>query len=125
MNPKLILLIAIILVSIYTLRRRRVKIHPVSIANGLTYQIPFEQAKHFRLHLNQTQYCLEDFLHNQVSHPNIESTEVLYDGDLQANSDIKYQAPPLGEWKPQEVVLHIHGDITPHQVKTYLYQIRH
>jgi hypothetical protein len=94
--------------------------HPTSISNGLTYEIPRKHLDRFYLtglH-PRTTHVLRDFLNNSVTHPELESTQLLYDGDLMADSSIMYTSPVLTN--PNVVTLHLRGNLDPKRVRAYL-----
>jgi len=97
--------------------------HPTSIANGLTFIIP--GADHERFYLTGLQpnplqkYNLTHFTNNKVSNAVIDSTQVLYDDDLIADSGIGYISDVLPE-TPQNVTLTVNGDLDPKVVRGFL-----
>lgn len=109
--------------------------HPISISGGLTFEIPHASANRFYLsglrrqsqesYLAQN-YTMEDFLNNRVSHPLIDSTQILYDGELVADSGIMYITPPemLSKANPKIITLIIRGNMDPKKVRGFLRRTR-
>lgn len=96
--------------------------HPTSISGGLTFEIPHAKADRFYLtglHPNKL-YTLQDFLHNSITHPLVDSTQVLYDGELMSDSGIMYMVQPALSYNPKIVTLHVRGDLDPKKVRGYL-----
>lgn len=111
----LIVLVSIVVSLLIFLRRRR-KVTPSSLSGGIHYMIPWSCSKTFAITLpkREEKVTLDDLLNNRVTHPNIDYTEVFYDGDLRANSSIKYIA--TDDHQGKNIIINLAGDLDPNKV---------
>lgn len=118
-----IIVLVLIIGTILTIIRKRKRLHkisPTSISGGIRYDIPYCKKDSFRLSgIGDGTYTLNDLLSNSLDHPQIDHTQILYDGDLRADSGIKYVAPLDDETfkNPHKITVHLYGDLDPHQVR--------
>lgn len=117
-----IIVIGIVVAMSKRLRKRK-NIHhipPSSISGGVQYEIPYIKKNFFRLNgVGEKTYTIEDLLLNRINHPDLDYTQVLYDGsDLQSNSMIKYVASPPKK-VPKTVNIYLAGSIDPKKVKAH------
>lgn len=96
--------------------------HPVSISGGLRFEIPYKQSARFYLTglIPQTKYELKHFLANQVIHPLIDSTQVLYDDELITDSGINYVTSEIDMIRPKIVTIYLGGDLDPKKIRGFI-----
>ncbi len=94
--------------------------HPISISNGLTFEIPRKYNDRFYLTglYPHKKHNLKDFLTNSVAHKNIESTQVLFDGELISDSSIMYTTTSSAQ--PDKITVHLRGNLDPKKIRGYL-----
>ena len=111
----LIVLVSII-IGLLIFRRRR-KVPPSSLSGGINYMIPWSCANTFSITLPRRteKVTLDDLLNNRVVHPNIDYTEVFFDGDLRANSSIGYIAPDNYP-NAKNIIINLTGNLDPNMV---------
>jgi hypothetical protein len=118
-----VLFLIVLLGLIRTAFNRDKPHHPTSIANGLTFTIPNADRERFYLTGLQPnplqRYNLTHFINNKVSNAAIDSTQVLYDDDLIADSGIEYVSEVLPE-NPKNITLTVKGDLDPKVVRGFL-----
>ncbi len=105
----------------FVIKYRNRRCYPISMSKGLIFEIPYlEKDKFYVVGINpEVSYDLDAFLNNTVISDHIDYTEILYDGDLQANSSINYIDMNHSFYRPQTITLGIYGNLNPNQVKAY------
>lgn len=124
----LFLVVVLGIILIRFLRHRGTPHNPVNITGGLTFEIPYEKYNRFYLTglsgpsgpSGYPEHTLHDFITNQVSHELLDSTQVLYDGELVADSGIVYSAIPTIDKTLQIITLHLYGDLDPKKIRGFM-----
>lgn len=95
--------------------------NPVSIKGGLRFEIPYSKRESFYISglFPQKRQELKHFLTNEIIHPLIDSTQVLYDGELMANSGINYINSDEFQ-VPKTVTIYLQGDLDPKKIRGFM-----
>lgn len=93
--------------------------NPISIKNGLTFEIPYRKVSRFYISgLDKDKINFYTILKNKLVHNSLESTQVLYDGELISDSSINYYSPPV--IAPKKVTIYLRGDLDPQKVRGWI-----